>query len=145
MARDDNSSDSSRMGRALRLGKRIGKRAASRVLDRAPAERPVPDAQVVVSFERGGRDPVDIEGTAPGGVSLLGAAAQLGIEIAHYCGGQCSCGTCRVEILQGAENLSRQQGLEQMVLGSAHVAAGNRLACQARLLGPVRVRIPEWF
>jgi 2Fe-2S ferredoxin len=69
----------------------------------------------------------------------------MGVDLDHYCGGQCACGTCRVEILEGAQNLSAQDGMEQMVLGSTHVAAGNRLACQARLLGPVRVRIPEWF
>lgn len=70
---------------------------------------------------------------------------QLGLDLSHYCGGTCSCGTCRVEILLGAEHLSSPRGNETMVLGAEHLLAGDRLACQARVLGPVVVRVPEWF
>jgi ferredoxin len=98
---------------------------------------------VVFEMARPGQAPV--EALQPGGISLLAAAARAGVDIDHYCGGQCSCGTCRIEIIEGSANLSEQDGMEQMVLGSANVAAGNRLACQARILGPVRVRVPQWF
>ena len=70
---------------------------------------------------------------------------QLDVDIASYCGGHCSCGTCRVDILHGAEALTPRQGQEAMVLGSAQVAGGERLACQARVLGPVTVQVTERF
>ena len=135
----------SRVGRALRMGKRIGERAAELLKGTRRTSSPIPETPVDVIFElaAGRRDA--IRGKAAGGSSLLAAAQSLGIDLNHYCGGLCSCGTCRIEVLAGDDNLSRREGLEEMVLGTSHVAAGNRLACQALVLGPVRVRIPEWF
>ena len=79
------------------------------------------------------------------GTTILDAAEKIGMELNHYCGGNCSCGTCRVEILEGAKHLSKQEGMEKAVLGPSGVAAGNRLGCQTRLLGPARIRIPDYF
>ena len=79
------------------------------------------------------------------GTTLLEAASLLDVELSHYCGGNCSCGTCRVEIMAGARHLSKQRTAEKMALGAAHTAAGHRLGCQTQVLGPVTVRIPDWF
>ena len=109
-----------------------------RVLEAAGRD-PRPTGQPHVSFERGPAGPVG-EGT-----SLLEAAALLGVDLTHYCGGTCSCGTCRLEILEGQRNLSKPEGRERMVLGPVHADRGDRLGCQARVLGTVRVRIPARF
>ena len=93
----------------------------------------------MLSFEGRGSGPV------PGGTSILAGALALDVDLNHYCGGMCSCGTCRVVIVAGADNLSRPEGNEELVLGDARHRHGDRLACQARLLGPVTVRIPERF
>ena len=108
-----------------------------RVLDRVAPE-PRPTGPVHVTFEGRG------EGTVPPNISILAAADKLGIDLNHYCGGTCSCGTCRVEILDGARNLSRAEGREQMVLGAVYKDRGDRLGCQARVLGPVRIKVPTW-
>lgn len=84
-------------------------------------------------------------GEVPGGISLLAAARLLEVDLSHYCGGMCSCGTCRIQVISGAHNLSRPHGNEPLVLGDARVRAGDRLACQARVLGPVTVKVPAWF
>ena len=81
----------------------------------------------------------------PTGISILALAKRLNIEIDHYCGGQCSCGTCRINVVNGADNLSRMQGMEEMVLGAANIQKGSRLSCQARVIGPVEIQIPRWF
>jgi ferredoxin, 2Fe-2S len=94
-------------------------------------------AQVTFS----GRPPVE----APPGITLLHLARANSIDLSHYCGGMASCGTCRVEILRGAENLSPIDGRERMVLGYESATAGHRLACQARVQGPVEVKVPRWF
>jgi 2Fe-2S ferredoxin len=112
------------------------KRAAARLTGRA-AEIPA------------GPFPLEFEGHAPlavpGGTTILAAAASGGVDLDHYCGGMASCGTCKVEIVAGAESLLAAEGREQMVLGAQSSAAGLRLACQARVVGPVTVRIPRWF
>ena len=79
------------------------------------------------------------------GMSLLSIARDNGIELDHFCGGQCSCGTCRVKVTNGEGNLSKPSGPEQMVLGPKHLANCGRLACQARVTGDVEVEVPSWF
>ena len=88
-----------------------------------------------------GHTPIDVQG----GATILQAAVAGGVDISHYCGGMASCGTCKIEVLSGVDNLVPMDGREQMVLGSQSAAAGHRLACQARVVGPVSVRIPRWF
>jgi len=127
------------------LGRRIVERAGAILGQQRVSEPPVPTEPVEVVFEIAKADMDPVAGLQPGGKSLLSAAMEMGVRLDHFCGGECSCGTCRVEIIDGSQNLSRQDGMEQMVLGATNVAAGNRLACQARILGPVRVRVPEWF
>lgn len=116
------------------------KRAAARLRGRIKrALQGAPSGPPIVTFE--GREPKEV----PPGTTLLAAASLVGLDLNHYCGGTCSCGTCRVEILEGFGALSKQEGREKMVLGGVHVEAGHRLACQARVQGPVKVRIPAWF
>lgn len=77
-----------------------------------------------------------------GGQTLLHALRGAEVDIAHYCGGTCSCGTCIVDVVGEAAGLTAMTGGEELVLGGAQVRAGQRLACQARVVGPVQVRIP---
>lgn len=78
-------------------------------------------------------------------LTVLAAAAAQGVELDSFCGGRARCGSCRVEITDGADALGPLSPVEQMVLGAARAAAGDRLACQARVRGPVRVRVPLRF
>lgn len=99
----------------------------------------MPTGPVPVRFEGRG------EGSVPAGSTLLAAAVALDTGLSHYCGGHGTCGTCRVEILDGAGALSPMEGRERMVLGQEKARLGHRLACQAKLRGRVVVKIPDWF
>ena len=85
------------------------------------------------------------EFVAQKGDSILQICSTNNVDIRHYCGGNCTCGTCRVEILDGKQHLSHMNGREQLVIGAECAGNGDRLACQARINGPVRIRIPKWF
>lgn len=65
------------------------------------------------------------------GTTLLEAAHQAGVGLNAACGGAGVCGTCRVRVVAG--EVSPPTGAEE---------AGFRLACQARVLGDVRVDVP---
>ncbi len=72
------------------------------------------------------------------GTTILEAATQAGLEIPAPCGGQGRCGRCKVQVRDGAVDQP----------ANAHLAAESRaqgyvLACQARLLGPATVLLPE--
>jgi ferredoxin, 2Fe-2S len=71
-------------------------------------------------------------------VSLLEAAKSLGLPLNHDCGGNASCTTCRVEVQAGLDQLSEQDLLDREALSESR----HRLACQARVLGDVVVRVP---
>ena len=83
-------------------------------------------------------------GVVERGATLLEAANSLDVDVDHYCGGNASCGTCRVEIVDGERSLSRRQEMEEAALRGSARHSHVRLACQTKVLGPVTVRIPEF-
>ncbi len=84
--------------------------------------------------------PIGRRVTVPARATLLEAAQQAGIELVAICGGEGVCGTCRVRPVEG--QLSPRNATEEAELSDADLAAGFRLACQAEVLGDVRVDIP---
>lgn len=137
--------------RVLRAGLRAASRASStfvaRVLKTGAASTP---AQAPAGRSHSGGDlEVVFDGRstpARVGATLLETAKLAGFDLRSYCGGNCSCGTCRVEIVSGADMLSRLQPMERLVLGMAAERRGDRLACQAQVKGGrVVVKVPEWF
>jgi len=74
------------------------------------------------------------------GTSILEAAAQAGIIINSNCGGQGTCGKCRVKILEGRFALTPQ---EKKLLSFTDRENGWRLACQSRINQECRIRVPR--
>jgi ferredoxin len=84
---------------------------------------------------------VEVEGYSqvlcPAGRSLLEICEGAGIPMDSACGGLAACNSCRVDVLEGAEQLSELLPEEEPFWD----APEQRLGCQARVLGPVRVRL----
>ena len=80
----------------------------------------------------------------PSGTTILEAAMEHGVPLYHTCGGNCSCSTCHVKVLSGAENLSGMSAEESQVLDSFDLKAPRRLGCQSEALkGSIEVEIPS--
>lgn len=79
------------------------------------------------------------------GTTLLSAAVDSNIKIRHTCGGQATCGTCRVLIEQGQDNLSPIVKREIDLLGEERLQKGYRLACQSKVKGPVVAQVYNWL
>jgi adenylate cyclase len=69
------------------------------------------------------------------GLSILELSRMNEIPHADVCSGRGRCGTCRVHVDSGAANLSPLNEIEAPTLARVHAAKGDRLACQARVLG----------
>lgn len=82
----------------------------------------------------GGREVV-----VPPGTTLLETSRHGGIPHAAICGGRGRCSTCRVRVLEGAALLTARSDEEARVLERVGAPPGVRLACQARVVGPVAV------
>jgi len=131
-----------RLGGLVRRAAKKGRRLISEAKAKTPSAPPHDEASVAFV----GPDGETIQdATVAAGTSILAIAQNLGIDIDHFCGGQCSCGTCRIKVLNGAQHLSGREASEELVLGASNVGAGSRLACQAKVNGPVRIEIPRWF
>jgi len=91
-------------------------------------------------------------GRFPIGTPVLQAARELGVDIDSICGGRARCGRCQVEAVEGSfakENivssplhLSDMSETEQYCLKRGRLDPGNRLSCQATVLGDVRIDVP---
>jgi ferredoxin len=83
------------------------------------------------------------EAIAADGANLRLQAVQNGIDIYTFvgkmtnCGGYGQCGTCIVEIVEGAENLSPRTEFENRKLKKK--PDNYRLACQTIVNGPISV------
>lgn len=69
------------------------------------------------------------------GLSILEISRMNDVPHAHVCSGRGRCGTCRVRVDAGAAQLSAPADLERDTLALVHARTGERLACQARVLG----------
>ncbi len=79
---------------------------------------------------------------ASSAVSLLNNLLRSGIKINHVCGGKALCGTCRVTILSGMENLSPVLSSERKRLQAVKARENQRLACQTYVKGDISIEIP---
>ncbi len=76
------------------------------------------------------------------GTTVLEAALEHGVPLFHTCGGNASCSTCRVRVLEGAANISEIRTSEAQVLDSFDLKPPHRLGCQCEIRGDVAVEIP---
>lgn len=83
---------------------------------------------VEIRFEPDGRSGLVAEGTY-----LWDAAKRLGLQLPAECAGRGECDTCAVVVEQGATLLSTLTEAERARLSPERLAAGERLACQARV------------
>ena len=78
------------------------------------------------------------------GVTLMEGLVAAGLFLRSDCGGRGHCGKCLVRVSSGdAQGLSKPDEAEAKIISAGEWAAGYRLACRARVLGPASLEIPE--
>jgi len=82
--------------------------------------------------------PDDVHVTVEDGENLLSAAAAAGVYIHAYCGGDGVCGKCKVTLENGDVESDSAASLKK-----GEYDKGVRLACKARVVSDITVRIPE--
>lgn len=75
--------------------------------------------------------------SVPRGYTVLEASRMAGRPHYAVCGGKGRCSTCRVQIIEGLNNLSAPDSQEERTLSRIKAGADVRLACQLRPTGPV--------
>ncbi|MCD6304637.1 MAG: 2Fe-2S iron-sulfur cluster binding domain-containing protein, partial [Planctomycetes bacterium] len=95
----------------------------------------MPENQIRVTFQPQGRAVFVLEGS-----SVLEAAARAQLAIETPCGGQGTCGKCRVRL---SGRLCSPTPTERKLLSEEQLADGWRLACQASICGECTIEVPE--
>ena len=75
--------------------------------------------------------------------TILGHAQENTLDWMFACGGKGRCTTCKVVVLQGAENIEPKTPAELRFENLGQLFKNERLACQAKITGDVVVLIPE--
>jgi len=106
-----------------------------------------PKTQLVI-FQPSGR-----RGEVPEGTILLDAARDLGVEIESICGGQQTCGKCKILVEEGdfhkygihssADQLSPMGEAERDYWARRRIDGDFRLSCAACVQGPLVITVPE--
>jgi ferredoxin len=92
-----------------------------------------------VKFQPSGRT---IE--VPDGTTLFQAAKRAGLPVAASCDEVFVCGKCNLEIVEGADHLSKQTSKERDLLQAQGRALTDRVSCVTLVLGDCTVRASYW-
>ncbi|MGC8595666.1 MAG: 2Fe-2S iron-sulfur cluster-binding protein [Candidatus Kryptoniota bacterium] len=78
------------------------------------------------------------------GQTILNVARANGIPLGSSCSGDCICGWCRVEVIEGIENLSKPGDCEREISSKIEIKENERLACAAVVFGDIVVTTGYW-
>lgn len=78
------------------------------------------------------------------GQNLMNALLTAGVPVASSCRGDGVCGKCRVKILSGNLNLSKQTDLEFVLKERHGLLTTERVSCQVSVLDDVTVDTAYW-
>lgn len=85
----------------------------------------------------------NIKADVPDGENLRTTAANNGASIAFGCE-QGICGTCLIDVKEGAEHLSAVEDQERETLDAMGAEPRQRLACQCQVQGDVRIQSAQY-
>ncbi len=86
------------------------------------------------------RPPLEV----PVGVNLMRALQNADIPVASSCDGDGVCVKCRLQILEGAKNLSPETELEEHLREMHDIPKNERVSCQTQVLGDVKINASYW-
>lgn len=78
-------------------------------------------------------------------LSLLKHFQNNRLDWMHSCGGKGRCTTCKVIVLEGHEHFSEATPAENRYRALGALRTNERLSCQVRVLGDVKVAVPEEY
>src|SRR3982074_406990 len=84
--------------------------------------------------------PFDRTTRVPPGTTLFSAAHWIGLPIDSTCGGRGTCGKCKVQVRQGAAEITTA---DRKQLRADELETGWRLSCQAKVYDDTTVTVPE--
>lgn len=82
--------------------------------------------------------------TVAEGENLMQALLKAGVPVASSCRGDGVCAKCRIEIVDGKQNLTPETEAEAFLRQRHSIPKTERLSCQAEVRGDVTIDAPYW-
>lgn len=67
-----------------------------------------------------------------------------GLPVASSCSGDGVCAKCKVQVLEGMENLSSENETESFLRESKNLPQDQRVSCQVEVLGDILISTTYW-
>ena len=83
-------------------------------------------------------DDIELTVNVPVGSRVIDISEQVGASLIYGCR-KGDCGKCKMKVLDGWENLSEPSEIEAGVLKKISAGEDIRLACQAQVLGDIKI------
>jgi 2Fe-2S ferredoxin len=87
--------------------------------------------------------PVNRNVRARPGETILEALIRSDVEISHSCGGNGTCGTCRIFVESGIEKLPPRTEVEVEIAADRGFEENERLSCQTISMDKLKIFIPS--
>ncbi|MCB0412394.1 MAG: (2Fe-2S)-binding protein [Bdellovibrionales bacterium] len=78
------------------------------------------------------------------GELLMPALLKAGIPVASSCQGDGICGKCKIQIIEGEQNISPPNDTEKILVGRLRIPRPYRISCQTQVLGDITVFTTYW-
>lgn len=75
--------------------------------------------------------------------SLLHCLLESGLDWMHACGGKGRCTTCKVQVIEGMEQLSALSHAELRYRQQQQLHSDERLSCQVVVKGDIMINVPK--
>jgi 2Fe-2S ferredoxin len=92
-----------------------------------------------ISFQKD-RPPIEVEN----GANLMKSLLEAGLPVASSCDGDGVCAKCRIQIIEGGENLSEEGDLELFLKEKNKIAKEFRISCQTAIHGDIKISASYW-
>lgn len=76
--------------------------------------------------------------------NLMFALLASNMPVASSCQGEAVCGKCRVQIIEGAENLNEKNAGEVWLAEHNNLEKNERISCQTQILGDIKIDTKYW-
>lgn len=78
------------------------------------------------------------------GALLMPSLLAAGLPVASSCNGDGVCAKCRIQVLEGHENLSPPNEIENGLRDRLKIPRTIRISCQTQVLGDIRIDASYW-
>lgn len=78
------------------------------------------------------------------GTNLMNALLDAGIPVASSCRGDGVCAKCKLNIIEGMNNLTPENPNEAFLRESKNIPPNERLSCQVQILGDITIDATYW-